>query len=65
MFSYHIAMKKEEGQFYYKINKEVKLSTLDTLDKRIAFLENIFKKTKSFNLSKLEKTMKKKILGDL
>ena len=49
MFSYHIAMKKEEGQFYYNINNEVKVATLETLDKRIAFLEDIFKKTKSFN----------------
>ena len=54
MFSYHIAMKKEEGQFYYNINNEVKLSTLETLEKRISFLENIFKKTRSFNLSKLD-----------
>ena len=42
MFSYHIAMKKEEGQFYYKINNEVKLTTLETLDERIAFLEEHF-----------------------
>ena len=42
MFSYHIAMKKEEGQFYYNINNEVRLSTLATLNRRIDFLENIF-----------------------
>ena len=43
MFSYHIAMKKEEGQFYYKINNEVKLATLATLDKRIKFLKEYLK----------------------
>ena len=63
MFSYHIAMKKEEGQFYYNINNEVKLATLDTLDKRIAFLESIFKKTKSFNTSKLKKPSEEKNIG--
>ena len=63
MFSYHIAMKKEEGQFYYNINNEVKLSTLETLDERIAFLESIFKKTKSFNISKLEKPSEEKNIG--
>ncbi len=63
MFSYHIAMKKEEGQFYYKINNEVKLSTLETLNQRISFLENIFKKTKSFNLEKLDKVTEEKNIG--
>ncbi len=63
MFSYHIAMKKEEGQFYYNINNEVKLSTLKTLEKRIAFLESIFKKTKSFKLSKLEIQSEEKNIG--
>ena len=62
MFSYHIAMKKEEGQFYYNINNEVRLSTLETLNERIDFLENIFKKTKSFNLAKLSKVSEEKIL---
>ena len=42
MFSYHIAMKKEEGQFYYNINNEVRLSTLATLKDRIEFLESNF-----------------------
>ncbi len=63
MFSYHIAMKKEEGQFYYNINNEVKLSTLETLEKRIAFLESIFKKTKSFKLSKLHQQSNEKNIG--
>ena len=63
MFSYHIAMKKEEGQFYYKINNEVKLTTLETLDERIAFLESIFKKTKSFNITKLKKPSEEKNIG--
>ena len=56
MFSYHIAMKKEEGQFYYNINNEVRLSTLETLNERIDFLENIFKKTKSFSLAKIKQS---------
>jgi murein DD-endopeptidase MepM/ murein hydrolase activator NlpD len=63
MFSYHIAMKKEEGQFYYNINKEVKISTLETLDKRIAFLEDVFKKTKAFKLGKLNKVYEEKNIG--
>ena len=63
MFSYHIAMKKEEGQFYYKINNEVKLATLATLDKRIKFLEGIFKNTKSFNLKKIDKVVDHRNIG--
>ena len=63
MFSYHIAMKKEEGQFYYNINNEVKISTIEILDKRIEFLEDIFKKTKSFKLSKLNKVYDEKNIG--
>ncbi|MEC6996816.1 MAG: peptidoglycan DD-metalloendopeptidase family protein [Pseudomonadota bacterium] len=63
MFSYHIAMKKEEGQFYYNINNEVRLSTLATLKDRIEFLENIFKKTRSFNLAKLNQVSEEKNIG--
>ena len=63
MFSYYIAMKKEEGQFYYNINNEVRLSTLETLNQRIDFLENIFKKTKSFSLTKLSKVSEEKNIG--
>ncbi len=63
MFSYHIAMKKEEGQFYYNINNELRLSTLETLNDRIDFLENIFNKTKSFNLAKLNQASEEKNIG--
>ena len=61
MFSYHIAMKKEEGQFYYNINNEVKLATLETLKERIAFLENILKKQNHLIQVNLKNHLKKKI----
>jgi len=55
MLSYHLAMKKEESKFFYNINNGLKLSMVDILDKRTKFLENIFKKTKIYNLSKLDR----------
>ncbi len=63
MLSYELAMKKEEGQFYYDINNNLKLATLETLNEKIIFLENIFKKTKSFNLKTLDDSHDDKNIG--
>ena len=42
MLSYDLAMKKEESKFFYNINKDLRKTTLNILDKRTKFLENIF-----------------------
>ena len=55
MLSYDLAMKKEESKFFHNINNELKVATLNILDKRTKFLENIFSKTNIYNLGKLTK----------
>ena len=55
MLSYDLAMKKEESKFFYNINKDLRKTTLNILDKRTKFLENIFIKTRVHNLSKINK----------
>ncbi len=55
MLSYDLAMKKEEGKFFYQINKDTKLSTINMLDSRIEFLEKLFSKTRAVDLAKLNK----------
>ena len=55
MLSYHLAMKKEESKFFFNVNNDLKLSMVDILDKRTKFLENIFNKTKVYNLTKLDR----------
>lgn len=53
MLKYNLALQKEKGQYYYELNRSVRKSTLDILEKKINFLENIFIKTRAFDLSKL------------
>ncbi|MBJ57838.1 MAG: hypothetical protein CMP24_06325 [Rickettsiales bacterium] len=63
MLNYSLAMKKEEGKFFYEINKKTKLSTISILDERILFLEKLFKKTRSVDIAKLKKVEFDKEIG--
>ncbi len=52
MLQYNLAMQREKELFFYDLNSDVKKVTLSLLEERIAFLEKIFKKTKTQNLMK-------------
>ena len=62
MLTYNLALQKEKEKYYYELNKNVKNNTLKILEKKINFLENIFVKTRSYDLSKLKKI---KIEGEI
>ena len=53
MLNYDLALQKEKEKYFYEINNKLKDSTLDILENKINFLENIFTKTRSYNLSNL------------
>ena len=54
MLTYNLALQKEKEKYYYELNKKVRNNTLKILEKKISFLENIFVKTRSYDLSKLK-----------
>ena len=53
MLSYNLALQKEKEKYFFELNNKVRNSTLEILDKKINFLENIFTKTRSYDLSNL------------
>ena len=53
MLGYNLALQKEKERYYYELNKIVRKSTLDILEKKISYLENIFVKTRAYDLNKL------------
>ena len=63
MLGYDLAMKKEEGKFFYEINKETKILTIEMLDERINFLKKLFKKTRTVDLAKVIKLEYKNEIG--
>ena len=54
MLSYNLALQKEKEKYYLELNNKVRNSTLDILEKKINFLENIFIKTRAYDLSNLD-----------
>ncbi len=54
MLSYNLALQKEKEKYYFELNNKVRGSTLAILEKKINFLENIFTKTRAYNLSNLD-----------
>ena len=63
MLSYNLAMQKEKEKYYANLNNEVKKMTLTVLDEKIAFIEKIFSKTRSIDLSRLNKVKIEKEIG--
>ena len=63
MLGYDLAMKKEEGKFFYEINKETKILTIEMLDERINFLKKLFKKTRTVDVAKVIKIEYKNEIG--
>ena len=63
MLGYDLAMKKEEGKFFYEINKETKILTIEMLDERINFLKKLFKKTRTVDVAKVLKIENKNEIG--
>ncbi len=63
MLNYGLAMKKEEGKFFYEINRKTKLLALEILDERISFLESLFKKTRTVDIAKLKRIDSDKEIG--
>ena len=54
MLDYNLALQKEREKYYFQLNEEVKNSTLEILERKIIFLENIFSKTRAYDLTKLD-----------
>ena len=54
MLSYNLALQKEKEKYYFELNNKVREGTLAILEKKINFLENIFTKTRAFDLSNLD-----------
>ena len=63
MLDYNLALQKEREKFYFQLNEEVKNSTLEILEKKIIFLENIFSKTRAYDLTKLDNIKNENEIG--
>ena len=63
MLDYNLALQKEREKFYFQLNEEVKKSTLEILEKKIIFLENIFSKTRAYDLTKLDNIKNENEIG--
>ena len=54
MLRYNLALQKEKEKYYFQLNNKVKNSTLEILEKKITYLENIFSKTRAYDLANLD-----------
>ena len=63
MLNYNLALQKEKEKFYFELNDKVRNSTLDILEKKINFLENIFTKTRAYDLSNLDNIKNENEIG--
>ena len=54
MLRYNLALQKEKEKYYFQLNNKVKNSTLEILEKKITALENIFSKTRAYDLANLD-----------
>ena len=63
MLDYNLALQKEREKFYFQLNEEVKNSTLEILERKIIFLENIFSKTRAYDLTKLDNIKNENEIG--
>ena len=63
MLNYNLALQKEKEKYYYELNNKVRNSTLDILEKKINFLENIFTKTRAYDLSNLDNIKNENEIG--
>ena len=63
MLDYNLALQKEREKYYFQLNEEVKNSTLEILERKIIFLENIFSKTRAYDLTKLDNIKNENEIG--
>ncbi|MAH89253.1 MAG: hypothetical protein CMJ06_04335 [Pelagibacterales bacterium] len=63
MLNYNLALQKEKEKYYYELNNTVRNSTLKILENKISFLENIFTKTRSYDLSNLRNIKNESEIG--
>ncbi len=63
MLSYNLVLQKEKEKYYYELNNTVRNSTLKILENKINFLEKIFTKTRSYDLSKLDNIKNESEIG--
>ena len=63
MLNYNLALQKEKEKYYYDLNNTVKKSTLKILEDNINFLEKIFTRTRSYDLSKLNNIKNESEIG--
>ena len=54
MLRYNLALQKEKEKYYLQLNNKVRNSTLEILEKKIIYLENIFSKTRAYDLANLD-----------
>ena len=54
MLRYNLALQKEKEKYYFQLNNKVRNSTLEILEKKITALENIFSKTRAYDLANLD-----------
>ena len=53
MLRYNLALQKEKEKYYFQLNNKIRNSTLEILEKKITYLENIFSKTRAYDLANL------------
>ncbi len=63
MLHYNLAIQKEKEKYYFHLNNKVKNSTLEILEKKIIFLENIFLKTRAYDLTNLDNIKNENEIG--
>ena len=63
MLRYNLALQKEKEKYYSQLNNRVKNSTLEIIEKKIIFLENIFSKTRAYDLTNLDNIKNENEIG--